>query len=152
MKVQTSRFGEIEVPDESRIEFPEGVVGLPDCRSFVLFDCGEDGVFKWLQSVDRPDVAFVICEARLIVSDYEVEVGENVLELLKLDSPDQALVCLILCIPPDPREMTANLLGPLIFNVEARLGMQAVLVNPAYSTRHRVFRPDDQGAQVVEGG
>lgn len=139
MKVETSRFGEIEVPDESRIEFPEGIVGFKECRGFVIFDCGEDGVFKWLQSVERPEIAFVICEAHLIVPEYKVMVGRQELEALQLEDLEEAVVCLILCIPADPKEMTANLLGPIVFNPDKRLGAQLVLVNAEYTTKYRVF-------------
>ncbi|MFH0911607.1 MAG: flagellar assembly protein FliW [Planctomycetota bacterium] len=139
MQVATNRFGMIEVPEESLITFPEGIVGFPDAKHYVMFDCGEEGLFKWLQSADRPEMAFVICEASLIVPDYRILLGERELETVKLSQPVDGLVCLILCIPSNPREMTANLLGPLIFNAEARLGMQVVLVHPEYSARHRVF-------------
>ncbi|MBN1256418.1 MAG: flagellar assembly protein FliW [Planctomycetes bacterium] len=139
MKVMTSRFGEIEVPDDSTITFPQGVVGFKECTRFIIFDCGEEGIFKWLQSVDNPEIAFVICEASLIVPNYQVVVGQQELETLQLDNIEDAVACLILCIPKDPNEVTANLLGPVVFNSEKRLGMQVVLVNPDYSTRHRVF-------------
>ncbi|MFW5858343.1 MAG: flagellar assembly protein FliW [Planctomycetota bacterium] len=151
MKVQTSRFGEIEVPEESAIAFPEGIVGFKDCTRFVIFECGDEGVFKWLQSADRPEIAFVICEAHLIVPNYQVMIGEKERSLLKLQSLDDAVVCLILCIPTDPQEMTANLLGPIVFNAEERVGMQLVLVNPEYSTKHRVFDLPADGAEPAEG-
>jgi flagellar assembly factor FliW len=149
VKVKTSRFGEIDVPDDSVITFPEGVVGFKDCTDFVIFDCGEDGVFKWLQSCDKEDIAFVICEAHLLVPDYHVIIGQKEKEALQIKSVEEAVVCLILCIPEDPQKMTANLLGPIIFNSEAKVGLQLVLVNPDYSTRHYVFQQDDN---VQAGG
>jgi flagellar assembly factor FliW len=139
MNVTTSRFGEIELPDESLITFPEGIVGFPEATRFVIFDCGDEGIFKWLQSCDKPDLAFVICEASLIVPEYQVMIGEKERSLLQLDSIEAGVVCLILIIPDDPSETTANLLGPIVMNSETRLGMQLVLVNPDYSARHRVF-------------
>jgi len=45
----------------------------------------------------------------------------------------------ILMTPADPRETTANLLGPILMNAETRTGLQLVVVNPNYSTRYRVF-------------
>lgn len=139
MKVQTSRFGEIEVPDESLIVFPEGVIGFRTATRFVIFDCGEEGVFKWLQSVDRPDLAFVICDASLILPDYQVMIGSKERDLLQVNNPAEVVICLIMIIPEDPREATANLLGPILMNSESRRGMQLVVVNPEYSTRHRIF-------------
>lgn len=155
MKVQTSRFGEIEVPDDSVISFPVGIVGFPDATRFVIFDCGEEGLFKWLQSCDRPELAFVICEVSMIVPDYQVMIGEKERKLLDLDSLDDGVVCLILNIPDNPQDVTANLLGPIVMNSEKRLGMQMVLVNPEYTTRHRIFADPaspDSGQETHHAG
>lgn len=140
MIVKTSRFGDKEVPDDALITFPEGVIGFKDATRFVMFECSDDGIFKWLQSCDRPELAFVICEATMIVPNYKIVIGEKERQILKLDNAEDAVVCLILVIPKDPVEATANLLGPLVMNTETRLGMQVVVVNPHYSTRYRLFK------------
>ena len=154
MIVKTSRFGDKEVPDEALLTFPEGVIGFRDATRFVMFECSDDGIFKWLQSCDRPELAFVICEANIIVPNYQILIGDKERQVLKLEKPEDAVVCLILVIPKDPMETTANLLGPLVMNTETRLGMQVVVVNPQYSTRYRLFRdpnaPEDGSEQ--EGG
>ncbi|MCC8167047.1 MAG: flagellar assembly protein FliW [Planctomycetes bacterium] len=155
MIVKTSRFGEKEVPDEALITFPEGVIGFRDCTGYVMFECSDDGLFKWLQSVDRPDLAFVICEASAIVSNYQILIGEKERQILKLERAEDAVVCLILVIPQDPMDATANLFGPLVMNTETRLGMQMVIVNPQYSTRHRLFKDpnaDETPADPSESG
>ena len=144
MKVKTTRFGEIEVPDETLITFPEGVIGFKEARGFVIFDCGDQGLFKWLQSTDIPELAFVICESHLIVPNYKVIIGQKERDLLQLESTDDAAVCLILVIPEDPQETTGNLLGPIVMNAKTRLGMQLVLVNPEYSTRYKIFKANEE--------
>ena len=58
MLVKTSRFGEVTVEDSAVITFPEGIVGFPDIRGFVMFDGPEGTPFKWLQSTERPELAF----------------------------------------------------------------------------------------------
>ena len=154
MIVKTSRFGDKEVPDDALLIFPEGVIGFRDATRFVIFECSDDGIFKWLQSCDRPELAFVICEANIIVPNYQILIGEKERQVLKLERPEDAAVCLILVIPKDPMEATANLLGPLVMNTETRLGMQVVVVNPQYSTRYRLFRDpnrQDNGA-ATDGG
>ena len=145
MLVKTSRFGDKEVPDESLIVFPEGVIGFRDAKRFVIFECTDDGLFKWLQSVDRPDLAFVIAEANLLDPHYRVTLSEKERQLLELQSADQAVICLILIIPANPADATANMLGPLVFNTDARRGMQVILVNPEYSARQRIFNQPDAG-------
>ncbi len=150
MKVKTTRFGEIEVPDETLITFPEGVIGFKEARGFVIFDCGDQGLFKWLQSTDIPELAFVICESHLIVPNYQVIIGQKERDLLQLENVEDAAVCLILVIPEDPQETTGNLLGPIVMNAKTRLGMQMVLVNPQYSTRYKIFKATEEGSN--EGG
>ncbi|MDR1612436.1 MAG: flagellar assembly protein FliW [Planctomycetota bacterium] len=150
MIVKTSRFGDKEVPDEALITFPEGVIGFKDATRFVMFECSDDGIFKWLQSCDRPELAFVICEAGVIMPSYKIVIGEKERQVLQLESVDDAVVCLILVIPKNPMDATANLLGPLVMNVETRLGMQVVVVNPQYSTRYRLFT--DPNAPKDESG
>lgn len=151
MIVKTSRFGDKEVPDEALLTFPEGVIGFRDATRFVMFECSDDGLFKWLQSCDRPELAFVICEASLIMPDYKIMIGEKERQVLKLEKAEDAVVCLILVIPKNPQDATANLLGPLVMNTETRLGMQVVVVNPQYSTRYRLFvSPDEKKEPVGE--
>ena len=147
MIVKTSRFGDKEVPDEALLTFPEGVIGFRDATRFVMFECSDDGLFKWLQSCDKPDLAFVICEASVIVQNYQILIGDKERQVLQLENPEDAVVCLILVIPENPVEATANLLGPLVMNTETRLGMQIVVVNPQYSTRYRLFKdPNESNA------
>ena len=139
MLVKTSRFGEVTVEDSAVVRFPEGIVGVPDVRQFVIFDGPEGTPFKWLQSCDRPELAFVICDPQLFKADYQVTVNKQELKALELASPSDAVICVILSIPVDPWKMTANLLGPVIFNAETRIGKQLVLSGPEYTTKHPVF-------------
>lgn len=141
MKIKTSRFGEIEVTDDSLITFPDGIIGFKDAKGFVIFECGDQGVFKWLQSVSIPELAFVICEASLALPNYQVALSPKDQDLLQLKDAADAAICLILVIPDDPQETTANLLGPIVMNSSSRLGMQLILVNPDYSTRYKIFKP-----------
>jgi flagellar assembly factor FliW len=64
----------------------------------------------------------------------------QVLESLGLESPDEALVLLILTISGERRTATANLQGPLVLNPKRRLGRQLVLQVPGYTTRHSILR------------
>ena len=139
MLVKTSRFGEVTVDDSAAIDFPEGIVGFPDARRFVIFDGPQGTPFKWLQSADRPELAFVICDPSLFKPDYQVSATEAELAALRLERLEDAVVCVILSIPADAWKMTANLLGPVIFNAEKKLGKQLVLSGPEHTTRHPVF-------------
>ena len=80
------------------------------------------------------------------------DIGEKERSVLRLEKAEDAVVCLILVIPKDPMEATANLLGPLVMNTETRLGMQVVVVNPQYSTRYRLFKDPNADPEAPQGG
>jgi len=140
MKVQTTRFGQIEV-DQSRIlKFPKGILGFPGHQEYALLQTNEEGNFFWLQSVDRPDVAFVVCDPMLFVPDYEVQLRPEDSEILDLKSQENAQILII--VNKVDRTLTGNLQGPLVVNALNRLGRQLVLSEKKYSTRHPLIRLD----------
>lgn len=155
MRIKTSRFGEVAVDESAVISFPEGVLGFPESRRFVIFDGPEGTPFKWLQAVDDPALAFVICDPFLFKSDYRPALPEAELAPLAIEKSEDLVVCVILSIPADPWQMTANLLGPLIFNASRKLGRQVVLAGTEYPVKHPVFaagRPAAAGAAPAMGG
>ncbi|MEJ2229566.1 MAG: flagellar assembly protein FliW [Nitrospirales bacterium] len=79
MKIQTSRFGMLDVPDKNLLIFPFGLVGFPACRRFVVLDAGEDSDYQWFQSVDEPTLAFVIMDVYLLQQDFRVDVPPGTL-------------------------------------------------------------------------
>ena len=61
----TTRFGNLEVDDDRLIQLQDGLLGFPDLKRFVLMDY-KDTVLKWFQSVDDPDVAFIVVDPSLV--------------------------------------------------------------------------------------
>ena len=55
----TTRFGDQEAPVDMIVEFPDGLLGFPDCRRFIIVQNPSGGPFQWLQSIDEPGLAFV---------------------------------------------------------------------------------------------
>jgi flagellar assembly factor FliW len=142
MKFQTTRFGEIEIPDGHVYEFVDGLLGFPDYTHYGVVDNPGGGPFQWLQCRDEPHLAFVICDPHVFRPEYKVSVGVSDLELVGLEDPAGGVVMVILTVPRhDPMAMTANLLGPLLFNPEAGKARQLVLSDGDYTTRELVFDP-----------
>lgn len=109
------------------IDFPAGLVGFPHLHSFRLFEPMGGYPFKFLQSVEEPDISFSCIDMAAIQPDFEVPLGEKDAEVLALEAPADALVLALVVIPKDPRQMTANLAGPLVINGKTRVGGQIVL-------------------------
>lgn len=136
---KTTRFGEIEVKAEDLIELPSGLIGFPELKRYVLLDHDKDSPFKWLQSLDDGAIAFVLINPLLFKADYTVEVTEAEVSDLQLSDEDDAVISVIITIPTNPQNMTANLKAPLVFNLKNRKGKQLVLSNSAYTTRHNIM-------------
>lgn len=139
IKVKTTRFGEIDIKGEDLIELPSGLIGFPELKRYVLLDHDKDSPFKWLQSLDDGAIAFVLINPLLFKPDYTVEVTEVEVSDLELKNEDDAVISVIITIPTNPQNMTANLKAPLVFNLQNRRGKQLVLSNAAYTTRHNIM-------------
>ena len=128
MKIQTSRFGEVTVPEDALLVFPSGLVGLPQHTRYVVFDVENDSGYQWLQSLDDSTLAVVIVPVELINPDFKVQMPvENLVEL-ELGTDDPVAVSVIITIPKgNPEQATANLRAPLIVNLKNRKAKQVIL-------------------------
>ena len=52
MQINTLRFGTIEIDKSEIIIVPEGIIGFPDIKRYVILDMGKDTPFKLFQAVD----------------------------------------------------------------------------------------------------
>ena len=119
------------------IHFPDGLLGFPDVKNYIIFDHDHDVPFKWLQATDEPALAFVIIDPFLCMPNYQVEFREKDLQELRVSDTSYLSIFVILTIPAgQPTRMTANLKGPVLVNEENRWAKQLVLTNGQYHTRH----------------
>jgi flagellar assembly factor FliW len=138
MIIKTSRFGHLEVDEDRLITFGEGVLGFPKQHQYALIQTGEGSGFYWLQAVCTEDLAFVVCDPRLFVPDYQVPAKLEDLQGIGLDDPENAQVFIIVNKIGDL--LTGNFQGPLVVNVKNREARQLVLSDKRYSTRHPLMR------------
>jgi flagellar assembly factor FliW len=139
MKVKTTRFGEIEVPEGDVIHLPSGLIGFPELKQYVLLDHDKDSPFKWFQSLEDGAIAFVLIDPLLFNPEYVAEVTDAELSELDVQSEEDLVISVIVTVPSNPQNMTANLKAPLIFNLKNRRGKQVILNTSAYTTRHNIM-------------
>jgi flagellar assembly factor FliW len=139
IQCRSSRFGTLDIDEDSVLTFPSGLLGFPEIRRYVLLDHDTEAPFKWLQSLDDPAVAFVIIDPDLLLTDYHIGVSGDMLAELQGSEEDELSTAVILTIPSDdPGRMTANLRGPLLMNQRTKLCKQLVL-SDEFPTRHPLF-------------
>ena len=135
IKITTWRFGDIEVNKEDVFSFTRPILGFPGKR-YILIEEVEQEPFLWLQSLDEPEVSFVMIDPLLFYPDYKVEVNPEEVEDLEFGKPEEAKVLVILVVPEDPSKITANLQGPVIFNLDKHMAKQIVLQDDRYPLRY----------------
>lgn len=139
MEYPTTRFGDLEVADDQIINFPEGVIGFESCTRFCLVDKTPEATVWWLQSLDQPHVAFILTSPYFCEQDYQVKLSPTDMDILGINSTSQVEVAAILVIQRDQgRQITANLLAPVLINYEKRLGKQIILRDSGYSAKQPV--------------
>ncbi|MCX7044091.1 MAG: flagellar assembly protein FliW [Candidatus Sumerlaeota bacterium] len=141
MRFHTTRFGELEVPDETIIVIREGILGFPEESRYVLLDHDAEGTpFKWLQSIENPSLAFVVMDPSEIVPEYSERIGAEAAEQLDAAGTEDLIPMVICTIPHEnPARMTANLRAPIVVNALDRAGRQIILNDDVYQFDHCIF-------------
>lgn len=145
-QVDTTRFGLIEYSPEDLIHFPAGLLGFPELKDYIVIPLEANPAFFWLQSVQDGQIAFLITDPFLFFPDYQIELSESLKKELGITRREQVVVYTIVTIPATGvKDMTTNLVGPLVINMKNRRGAQYVLGGNEYRTKHRLFSKEATG-------
>ena len=120
-----------------KFEFPQGLFGFESYTKFSLIEA-EYKPFYWLQSEQDKTLSFLVVDPFIFFDDYELDIDDNSLKSIGVSSPSDVVVMTIITIPGNNEKITANLQGPLIINKTNNLGMQFVLSDPKWTTKHEL--------------
>jgi flagellar assembly factor FliW len=130
--VASDILGTLSVDSTSILNFPRGLLGFPECRSFVLLPSERTHVY-WLQSADYSSLAFLLVDPFIFFEGYTLDLAATDLHAA---SPNEVSVLAIVTLPGDPGERpTANLQGPVVINTPLCEGTQVVLAESSYGIR-----------------
>ncbi|MCG0239905.1 MAG: flagellar assembly protein FliW [Firmicutes bacterium] len=120
--------------------FPEGLIGLPEVRQFVLEPFpGLEGIAWYLKAADGSGLEFLVLNPEPFFPRYRPELPPGDLAALGSPAPEERAILVIATVPEDVRRMTANLRAPVVLNVTRRLGRQVLLAGDEYEVRTPVF-------------
>ncbi|MCH8074293.1 MAG: flagellar assembly protein FliW [SAR324 cluster bacterium] len=139
MKVNTTRFGTIDVDEDQVVTLTEGMLGFSECGRFVMMDDEIGDPFMWMQSLEIPSLAFVVIDPAVILPSYHFSVKKEQIKGLETEDINELQVHVIVTMAANILDVTVNLQGPLVVNKEKRIGTQIVLNDPNFSTRHPLF-------------
>lgn len=140
MEIKTTRFGQVEIDETLIITVPEGILGFEDFTRYIILDhLDKESPFKWFQSIDDPSLAFVITDPLIFVPTYKAKVPKEEVSSIDLSDASKALIVVIVNIKRDHSEITVNLQGPIVINVEKKLAKQMVIRDSEYSVRQVIY-------------
>lgn len=158
MKINTRIFGEIEVAEDRIITFENGIIGFPDLKHFTLLydeEQGERAGIRFLQSVEEPSFAMPVIDPLMVMPDYDPEVNDELLTVLGNLTQDNLLVLVTVTVPSDLKQMSVNLQGPFVINVEERRACQMIAEGNKYPVRFPIYdilqarREGEQDAGII---
>lgn len=152
MTYHSTRLGPFDLKDEEIIKFPEALYGFAGQMTFGVlpFDPKVECPLKWLQSLENPDLAFVITDPYVYVPDYKAQLSAEEKASIGASGKDELCTLVIVRIPQDFTKMTANLVAPLVINTRTLIGKQFVLSSPEYDTTHFLFPEEVRTGQTVQ--
>ncbi len=141
-QADTQHFGAVRYREEDVIHFPRGLPGFDRRRRFLPLAFPHTHPLIFLQSIEDPALCFMTLPVLAADRSYRLELAAEDLALIGLPRRPQprigedVLCVAILSIREDGP--TANLLAPVVVNLQNRTGVQAVSGNCGYSHRHRL--------------
>lgn len=132
MKLNTTRFGEIDVDPEAVFTFTQPIIGFQEYRRFVHLPGPSESNVSWLQSTDSGELAFLLMDPRMVLPEYTVKLNREELAELAATSMEDIEVYTLLVVPEDPAKVRTNLKAPILLNPKHRLAKQTVLDRSDY--------------------
>lgn len=139
-EIESRLLGTVEASEEKLYHFNGTILGFEDYDEFYLLDMDNDGTFKVLQSKDNKDTSFILIDPFTVFSDYRPDIHDDDIKSLQIEKESDILLLTIITVPnEDFKQMTANLLGPVVFNLRLHKGKQCIAIGDTYNTRHYVI-------------
>lgn len=140
-RILTKHIGKLDYTEDSLLMFSSGIAGFETYRSFVFFHKPDTEPLVFMQSLDDPELCFILLPILVIDSGYRLEMSQDEMEEIGLPLDRQprigqdvfcaALICAGSIAPP-----TANLMAPVVVNLSNRMGVQVIQSGSGYSHQH----------------
>lgn len=135
MQITTTRFGSLTIDEADVLTFVDGLIGMEDCRRWVLLADAQNSALAWLQSLDRGEVALAVVSPRRFVPDYRVRLARRDLYPLELETSSDVQVLVIVSRADDC--LALNLKAPLVIHLASRIGRQ-IVARDDHPLQHRL--------------
>lgn len=140
MKIESLFLGDFEIDEKEIIHFKEGLPAFETEKEFVIIPAEKESPFYYMQSVRNRELCFMLAVPFVFFPHYEIKLGEEEAARINAgENGENIAVFVILTVPEDYRRATANLLAPLVINVKDKIGLQFIMADSDYNTKHFIF-------------
>lgn len=137
MKLLTRDFGEIEIDERDIVDFEGAVYGFESYKRFVfLYQEDVSKHFVWLQSVEDPQLCFILVEPELVTDTYTPQIPSSVERML---GGGEYMCWLLVVIKDKFEDSTVNLKSPIIINAATKKAAQIIL-EEEYPIQHPLLQ------------
>ncbi|MCR4292866.1 MAG: flagellar assembly protein FliW [Candidatus Kuenenia sp.] len=134
--LKTEKLGELSYNKEDVISFEDGIVGYEELKQFILVNFPDCRPFEWLVSVDNPLVALPVINPVPLFTDYDPLKKIDDVSALEMGNKEKVEIFCIVNIGDDASNVTINLKGPILINMENNKGKQFVLTDDYYALHY----------------
>lgn len=127
MIIDTDKFGTFDTKDSKIIDFPLGIPGFEHLHKFIILEIGDTKPIYWLQSTEDKHISLPTIISFEIIDDYNIDIRDNDLDDLYVQSKNDLLIMNVVVIPTDIKAMTVNLAAPIIINAKRGIGKQIII-------------------------
>lgn len=137
MKKIVSRFGEIEYDPQNTLFFPDGLIGFESLREFVVMPNKKAGPLFWIQSIEDPQIAFVLTDPTNFFLEYRIEPDTIEAEKLQLQDGEVCHNLSIVTVHQD-KSISLNLQAPILYAPGSNRALQVILEKSQYEPQTRL--------------
>lgn len=136
--INSSAYGVLSIRPDSIFKFPKGIVGITKVKKYGLISL-EKTPFSVLHAI-KEDLSFVLIPATRVTEDYQFEIDEETVELLKVSKPEDVEVWLIVNIIDD--QLFVNLKAPVLLAPGTGTGCQFIILTKDLPIRQPLYREE----------
>ena len=122
--------------DENEIiKFEKTILGFDKSKRFILKDVNENDFFKILQSVDEPEVGFIVISPFEVENNYEINLNNEVINTLKIKEANNVLLYSLVTLNSKIEDITVNLKAPIVININNKKAQQFIIDKEKYKIK-----------------
>lgn len=139
-KIVSGKLGEIEFTEEDVITLSAPILGFPDLNDFILISNDKSYPFLWFQSVQDPNICFILVEPDIFYPDYKPDLNKREAKILGAEEENEIKLFGIVVVPDQPKNATVNLRAPLALNMGKKLAKQVILEDDKWQIKTPLFK------------